>query len=191
MTEPRKGNWMQLASGNAYYPVDPRACDVRIGDIAHSLAMQCRYGGHSSRFYSVAEHSVLVSKIVPPEFALLGLLHDATEAYVTDVPRPLKGHLSNFEEIEALNWAAIAAAFDLPLELPACIHEADRDICRTEMRVLMPPPPIPIVWAREAPNVFLGCYPPERARELFLDRFDALWGDRMYVRYPAAYRRAA
>lgn len=76
---------MQTFSGALYWPMDPRPEDVNILDIAHSLSMQCRYTGHVSKFYSVAEHSVHVSNIVPKELAMCGLLHDATEAYLTAI----------------------------------------------------------------------------------------------------------
>src|ERR1039457_118422 len=77
-------------SGLRFWPLDPNPEKILIDDIAHALAHQCRFGGHASRFYSVAEHSVHVSRLCPPEDALWGLLHDASEAYLVDLPRPLK-----------------------------------------------------------------------------------------------------
>src|ERR1019366_9954250 len=76
-------------SGVRFKPLDPDPA-VGISDIAHALANQCRFGGHSSAFYSVAQHSVRVSEICAAEDALWGLLHDASEAYLVDVPAPLK-----------------------------------------------------------------------------------------------------
>ena len=66
----RKGDWMQTYTGRQFWPIDPRANEVHIEDIAHALSMMCRYNGHCRTFYSVAEHSVLVSQHVPPEHAL-------------------------------------------------------------------------------------------------------------------------
>ena len=77
-------------SGLRFWPLDPNPEKILIADIAHALAHQCRFGGHASKFYSVAEHSVHVSKLCLPEHALWGLLHDASEAYLVDLPRPLK-----------------------------------------------------------------------------------------------------
>ncbi len=86
----RGGYSMQTFSRTMFYPLDPHPEDVHIVDIAHALANICRFGGHAKRFYSVAQHSVLVSRIVEPEDALHGLMHDAAEAYVGDVVRPIK-----------------------------------------------------------------------------------------------------
>jgi hypothetical protein len=187
----RKGDWMSLASGRIYYPLDPRPEDVFIEDIAHSLSMQCRYGGHSRVFYSVAEHSYHLSFLVPEEHALVALLHDATEAYVSDVPRPLKPYLSNYAEIEDLNWAAIAKAFDLPAQLPACVKEADLRICVNEMATLFPEPPIPYGLPEPYPQLAIVPDEPSIAKMVFLNRFHTLWNKRMAERYPAAERRAA
>src|SRR5258708_302056 len=90
MQKDRRGNWMQTYTGRAYWPADPRAEDVCIEDIAHALSLLCRYTGHCKRFYSVAEHSILISQVVPPEYAFFGLMHDAQEAYINDLARPIK-----------------------------------------------------------------------------------------------------
>lgn len=86
----RRGDWMQTFSGRQFWPCDPRADEVCIEDIAHALSMQCRFAGHVRKFYSVAEHCVRASWIVPDRFKLAALLHDAAEAYVVDLPRPIK-----------------------------------------------------------------------------------------------------
>jgi len=179
----RKGNFMQVWSGGIYWPLDPRAEEVHIEDIAHSLAMQCRYGGHCNRYYSVAEHSVLVSQIVLPELALLGLLHDATEAYLSDVIRPLKRHLTNYKEIEQLNWLAIAERFGLPAILPPEIHTADNAMLHAECLALMKPMPNTNVTRREwlmgdvepPADVQIKCWTPRYGKEMFLRRFEELW----------------
>lgn len=109
----RRGDWIQMHSGIAFWPMDPRADEVRLEDIAHSLSLLCRFGGHCSRFYSVAEHSVHVARLCSPEVALWGLLHDASEAYVVDLPRPIKRQLPEYAEIEGLVQFAIAEHFGL------------------------------------------------------------------------------
>lgn len=70
----------------------PRGEDIEIADIARGLSHCCRFAGQLPRFYSVAQHSVKVAQMVDPEFRLLGLLHDASEAYLGDLSRNLKHH---------------------------------------------------------------------------------------------------
>lgn len=134
----RHGNFMQTYSGRKFWPLDPRAEDVCIQDIAHSLAMQCRYAGHCIRFYSVAEHSVLIARWLLDEgcgsdVALCGLLHDATEAYLVDLPRPVKSDMPRYKAAEARVWCAIADAFHIPEYVPAIVHEADNRILADEV----------------------------------------------------------
>lgn len=86
---PRKGNWSQTFTG-LIYPLDPREYEINIEDIAHHLSMQCRFAGACKFHYSVAQHAIYVSQQVPKEWALWGLLHDASEAYLGDLVRPLK-----------------------------------------------------------------------------------------------------
>ena len=89
--------WIQTYSGQRFELIDPSLDSIKIIDIAHSLSMLSRFNGHVDRFYSVAEHSVLVSKLVPKEFALFGLLHDANEAYIGDMASPVKGLFPRFK----------------------------------------------------------------------------------------------
>jgi len=142
MTDVRKGEWLQTFSGRRFWPMDPRPDEVAIEDIAHALAMACRFGGHTREFYSVADHSVLVSELVPAEQALAGLLHDAAEAYLCDLPRPIKRSMSfrtAWRDIEAGIEFAIVRAFGLS---PTALHTdeiatADLRALATEARDLM------------------------------------------------------
>ena len=112
----RKGDWMQTYTGRQFWPLDPRPEEVVIEDIARALSMQCRFAGHCAKFYSVADHSVRVSMLADENstLALAGLLHDAAEAYVVDVPRPLKRFLPGYKEIEREVARAIEKRFGLP-----------------------------------------------------------------------------
>lgn len=85
-------DWIQTYTGARFYPLEPDADLIRIEDIAHSLSMQCRYTGHTARFYSVAEHSLILANEFHTgwHYRLVALLHDAAEAYLSDIPRPLK-----------------------------------------------------------------------------------------------------
>ena len=138
MSTERIGDWMLTASGRQYWPLDPRIEDVRVEDIATSLAKQCRFAGHTCVPYSVAEHSYHCSYLVPREHALQALLHDATEAYVVDVPRPLKRALGAvYERIEYANWLVICAALGVPVEMHPCVKDADNAMLLAEREQLM------------------------------------------------------
>lgn len=165
---------IQTSTGGTYDALNPRLADVKIRDIAHALSMLCRFGGHCSRFYSVAEHSVLVSLVVPPELALVGLMHDATEAYCVDVPRPLKRHLLNYAEIEHNHWRVIAEKFGMPEEMDHRVHDADNRVLIAERNVLLPGPygaAWPDVEAAEVKPIGLS---PMAAYSDFMARFREL-----------------
>lgn len=121
-----------LADGSFFCFENPENHDYPIELIAHSLSKLCRFNGHCKKFYSVAEHSVLVSRIVPVRYALVGLLHDASEAYVGDMPSPLKRMIPQYKEIEERVQAAMAKAYNLPYPFPHEIHEADKAVYRAE-----------------------------------------------------------
>jgi hypothetical protein len=174
--ETERGDWMQTFSGRAFYPLDPRSADIDTADIAHALSLLCRYGGHVHRFYSVAEHCVLMSEWVDPENALAALLHDATEAYVCDVPRPLKRSLVGYREIEDRVWAVIAVRFGIDLVLPDQVKEADDRILLTERDALMPNTRYSWAqdWVYEPLPVVVAGWPPAEAERRYLDRLAAL-----------------
>jgi len=107
-----KDSWMRTFTGLQFDFLNIKACQIHILDIAHSLANQCRFTGHIKEFYSVAEHSLIVSHLVPEEFALAGLLHDASEAYLADINKPAKSLLPQYYELEKKVQAAIAKRYD-------------------------------------------------------------------------------
>lgn len=168
------GDWIQTFTGKQFWPLAPAIDAIDITDIAHALSMQCRYGGHSKHFYSVAEHSYHVSQHVPPEDALWGLLHDATEAYLVDVPRPVKKFLAGYEEIETDLMAAICKRFDLPVEMPASVHRADNMILMDERCALLTKPPAN--WNEESAHlgVNMRFWGPREAELRFLTAFERL-----------------
>lgn len=166
---------MQTFSGARFHPLDPRPDEVDPVDIAHALSLLCRYGGHVDRFYSVAEHCVLMSEAVPAEHALAALLHDATEAYVVDVPRPLKRYLGAYRDIEAGVWGAICLRFRVAGDLPAAVKDADDRILLTERNALMSR--TRFAWAQEGltplPVTITG-WLPEEAEERYAVRLAKL-----------------
>jgi len=168
--------WIQTYTGRQFWPLEPQTEDIVIEDIAHALSMKCRYAGHTLEFYSVAQHSVIVSQIVPPTDALWGLMHDAAEAYLPDVCRPIKKSLTGFNALEERLLEVIAVKYGLPPEMPQSIGRADLTMLATEQRDLMAPPPTP--WGS---TDGVPCLPeiiqplsPSQAREIFLARFNEL-----------------
>ena len=130
--------WITTYSGGRFHVLDPRAREVRIEDIAHALSLQCRFTGHVNKFYSVAQHSVLVSRHCPPEHALWGLLHDASEAYIGDMSAPLKHtpEMSRYRTTEKRILAVITERVRLAAAEPPAVKEADRRMLLTEARDL-------------------------------------------------------
>jgi len=169
---------MQTFTGKAFYPIDPRPEELDPTDMAHALGMLCRYGGHSSEFYSVAEHCVLMSHAVTPIHALWALMHDATEAYLVDLPRPLKRSLSGYDAVEARLMAVICQRFHLRESMPEEVKLADNRILVDERAALMRPAPLP--WASienvEPLGVELMCWSPAEAAEAWINRFNDLTG---------------
>lgn len=133
-------------TGRYVDPLELRPADVSVDDIAHALSNQCRFTGHTRVFYSVAEHSCRLAVEMArdghrPDVCLWGLLHDAPEAYLVDLPRPLKHDDvigKAFRRAEQLVMAAIAEAFGLVPFEPEAIKVYDVILLATERRDLMP-----------------------------------------------------
>jgi hypothetical protein len=175
----RQGLWIQTYTGKQFWPLDARVEEVEIEDIAHSLAMLCRFNGHCRRFYSVAEHSVHVSRVVDAEVARWGLMHDAAEAYLSDLPQPIKRHMPIFRECEERLLRVIAERFALPWGVPEAIVRADMVLLATEKEALMGKEPAPWQDLPEALETgMILCHGPEQAKEMFLRRFSELFLDR-------------
>ena len=125
-------------SGRRVSLLNPSPSQIVIGDIAHGLAHQCRFNGQTNKFYSVAQHSVLVASILPRELRLAGLLHDASEAYLGDVVQPLKDLLPEYQSIETNFCEVLGARFGVNLQHNDAIRHADLVVLATERRDLMP-----------------------------------------------------
>ncbi|MDZ4305005.1 phosphohydrolase [Pseudomonas shahriarae] len=134
-------SWILTASGKRFDLFEPVADMIAPRDISHSLAHLCRFNGHTREFYSVAQHSGIVADLVPEEHKLAALLHDAPETYLRDMTRPLKQWLSAYRHFEDVIWERVCARFDLVLDLPDCIHQADMIALATERRDIMPTDP--------------------------------------------------
>lgn len=125
---------MTLYSGRRVDPWNLTVQDVDIQSVAHSLALLCRFGGHSNKFYSVAQHCVRVAATVPKEYRLEGLLHDATEAYIQDVVRPVKHRLFKYKELENHVWQQFSFKYGLPSEMSDIVKKADNALLKSEIR---------------------------------------------------------
>jgi 5'-deoxynucleotidase YfbR-like HD superfamily hydrolase len=177
-TMKRKGDWIQTFTGIHFYPFDPKVEEISIFDIAHALSFLCRFGGHCTDFYSVAEHSWRVSRVVPGTDALWGLLHDATEAYILDLPRPIKRFIdfSFYKEHEDNLMKVICERFNLPLEMPESVREADDILLMTEARDLMRNPQD---WSERSGELLketICPIEPVQMETMFLNRFKCLGG---------------
>lgn len=158
-----RGDWMQTATGRAFFPLDPRPSEIFIADIAAALSKLCRFGGHTRKFYSVAEHCVLMAGKAPAEIALSALMHDASEAYLSDVIRPIKSSLTNYCAIEAALERVIAERFNLPFPMLPEVKRLDNAILADERDQAMTRPPKD--WRLSEPplGVALQFWTPEKA----------------------------
>lgn len=179
----RFGDWILTYTGRRFWPLDPRSDEVDIEDIAVGLANQVRFRGQipPKRFYSVAQHSVIVSFFVPPELALTGLLHDASEAYLGDMSGPIKRFLPEFVAAEHRCEAAVAERFGLDRLTSVAIKEVDSRILTDEAAVLFAPAVLARArecgWALKSPLGFnLEPLRPDLACSMFLNRFAELTG---------------
>ena len=170
--------WIETFSGKQFYFLDPTLDSIDIRDIAHSLAFTCRYTGHSRRFYSVAEHSILVSYLASDPLA--GLLHDASEAYITDIASPIKPYLQNYKELEDKLMGKIAEKFGFTYPLTPDIKDCDATQLKTEAKHLLRSGGYP--WAHLYPTkrphgITPNCWSPEEAEAKFLERFEEVRTD--------------
>lgn len=228
----RYGDWCQTYTGIKFHPLDPQPEDFNIEDIAHALSNLCRFNGHCTEFYSVAQHSVLVSirveemfgdyideaavELARQEFgkalsvpeckrasndftgsrrkeflrhrmnqlnaARWGLLHDAAEAYLSDVPRPLKRDKAmewfRLQEGELLEM--IAYVFDLGPYVPE-VGLVDMRMLLTEKRDIMVDPPADWMLDGEPYELEIACWAPTAAEIAFLQRFKELGKRRLFL----------
>jgi 5'-deoxynucleotidase YfbR-like HD superfamily hydrolase len=179
---PAPGPYLQTVSGRRVNPFDPDPDQLDIGDIARALGNQCRFGGHCRVFYSVAQHSVIVAGLVEErggdvEDVFAALMHDASEAYLGDMPHPIK-HRSPlgaaFKAAEAHLERAIRDRFGIRADVPE-IKRADRALLATERRSFSAESwPWPELDGVEPVDLELEAWPPDVAARAFAERFAEL-----------------
>jgi len=168
---------LRTFTGRMINPCDIRTEEVDINDIAHSLAHQCRFLGHARGFYSVAQHSVIVSELVPKADSLWGLLHDAAEAYLGDIIAPIKRceEMYVYRSAEDRVLKTVAEKFALNPVLPASVEDADKSILATEFRDITtvddPGWIISECGCEPIAGLHITPWPPDVAEDRFLRRF--------------------
>lgn len=163
------------ASGRFLSLDNPQPEQICISDIAEGLSKACRFAGQIKGFYSVAQHSLIISQVVPERDALWGLLHDAAEAYLCDIPSQVKAALPDYKKTENEVLSAIALRFGLPFDMPPSVKEADERLLVTEARSLCHPNHV--LWTDERLEPYeFSIVPMEwrQARREFMNRFEEL-----------------
>jgi len=171
-----RSGWIETYTGRAVQPLNLRPDLISIADIAHALSNKCRYTGHAKEFYSVAEHSVIMARYAKaPNLARWCLMHDAVEAYLPDVPRPLKPHLKGWYEIEEAASRAVAARFKLMWPMPGIVKELDTRILVTEARQLLISGGRKWEIDAEPLEVALHYWTPRHAKAAFMETYRELF----------------
>ena len=179
---PAPGPYLQTVSGRFVNPFDPDPSQLDIGDITRALAKTCRFGGHCRSFYSVAQHSVIVSELVEqrsgdPEDVFAALMHDAAEAYLGDMPHPLKHRSALGEAFKAAERhleQALQTRFNIKPDVPE-IKRADRALLATERRAFSAEDwHWPELEGVEPLELELTAWPPDEAARIFAERYAEL-----------------
>jgi uncharacterized protein len=164
---------IRLHSGAVFDFLDPWSSQFTLDDIAHGLSNVCRYAGQCRGFYSVAEHSLFVSQVAEG-YEFPALMHDAAEAFIGDMTRPLKLLLPEYTRVETEIERAIFARFGVPTPLSMEVKYADLRVLAAEQAQLMPAGADE--WARIAglapAPIIVKRMPPEIAKRRFLERFE-------------------
>jgi hypothetical protein len=193
----RSDHLIKTASGKFVDVFEPHAETLDVRDAARSLSQTCRFTGHTSRFWSTAQHSIVVSELCSQINKFWGIVHDLHEAWLVDLPRPVKAHdyFRNYRVLEnKLQWTLITAVLDLPWPMPGEVHDVDAAVAYAEANVFLggyadwPSQPddriMPLIeraagpirrldkWCSSDHNSWDQMYAPNLAMELFLQRFD-------------------
>lgn len=163
-------------SGLNFNYLNPTLQSICIEDITQSLSHECCFAGHLAAFYSVAQHSLLLSQLVPPEYALEALLYNASAAYCRDIPSPLKQLLPNYQIVESLVDTVIRKKFALPSEKSDVVHFYHLIMLATEIKELdiRDGRTRPMLTGIPVKNMAISPMLPAQVRSVFLTRFNEL-----------------
>lgn len=172
-------SYIETVSGIHFEFLDPKPEQIKVADIAHALSMNCRFVGQCRKFYSVAEHSWHVARLLegtPLEVQMAGLLHDASEAYITDVASPVKQYMPEYQKMEDGIMSAIAEKYGFEYPLHPAVKRADRVMLATEAHHLLPSRGESWDMWKYEKRLVLDAYKPigmqpETAQQVFLDKF--------------------
>lgn len=169
--------WIQTFTGKKFFPLNPRIEDIDIVDIAHSLSNICRFNGHIREFYSVANHSILVSYLCDYKHALYGLLHDASEFAISDISSPIKRSniFDSYRVAENKLQTAIYNRFGLFEKEPEDVKVADFQMLATEARDLMGRLREDWIHSKNPLPFKIEPLSPKESEKLFLKRFYELY----------------
>lgn len=176
MNKPNHSNWLATNTGKIIDLLNPDPEQITMGDIANNLGKMCRFNGQLKQWYSVAEHCVHVAEMLPDKYKLQGLLHDAAEAYICDVPTPLKRMLGEqYAQIEERIANVIGLKFGVELvKLPDIVKLADRAMVVSERNAFQSQPQ---TWGDEYettllyPNLYRQYSTPEAAAQGYMLAF--------------------
>lgn len=172
--------WLGTKSGKKIDLLNPDPKQITIEDIATGLSNVARFNGQVKDWYSVAEHSIHVAELLPNGMKILGLLHDASEAYICDVPSPLKWLLGDaYRDVERRLQGAIGEALGLGqslVDLPRVVKQADAVLLYSEKELLQPegiqwPPAAPVL---RYPRLIREYRTPSEARVAFMAKYRSL-----------------
>ena len=172
--------YFRTHTGKHVHPLSPSPSEISIFDVAHALSQICRFVGHTTAFYSVAQHCVLVSEHVPQDDALWALLHDASEAYLCDLPAPIKRdpEMNIYRIAEDRLMLAVCERYSLPPEMPRTVKVADKVLLATEFRDVTTMDDLEWIagecGVEPAPDYYIVAWPPIVAEARFMARFEEL-----------------
>lgn len=168
-------NWIETNSGKYFRYQENNPENIMIEDVAHSLSQLCRFSGQCNQFYSVAQHSCIVHDYAPSHLKIEGLLHDASEAFISDIPRPVKTIIPEIKELEQIIQMQVAQRFKFSWPFTSQIEILDSQLMLAEAKQLFTQEVAWTVEGLDPLNVKINhCWNSKVAKAEFLNRFDLL-----------------